>query len=371
MTKRKRFLALLAGIVAAAILVAAEALVSRFFAPPQAPPVLGAFANPHCLKEISAAFWEFRPNTTALDDRLNLKYQINSLKLRGPETKLHKTEGCFRIITLGDSSIFGLRSEIPLNEFIENKLNRMQQEKLHYQAWNGGIPGTTSQQGVIFLQRRLDELNPDLIIISYGWNDAGPAAQRGYTDRELYHMSRKFAYRVRYFVSKSGIFRLLESWLKGKWNPPPILQQKKGPSWSSVLVRSTVSHLVNEPDPMIDYLKENEILLRVNPLEYKQNVETMLDLCEKKDISIILAPVSVPHIYISECRKIENSRFFIAETERRLWNNYKKNNAADVSPISMHEKSALFADMCHPTPEGHEIIADAVIELMQDSGLIL
>lgn len=113
-------------------------------------------------------FWRLDPN---------LKW-INSFGCRGKEINIHKKKGVIRIVCLGDSVTFGNITTYP---DILSKLLKIKFAKKKFEVINAGVPGYSSYQGLKWLQKDIIKLKPDILIVYYGLNDAGPAFTK---DRE-------------------------------------------------------------------------------------------------------------------------------------------------------------------------------------------
>jgi lysophospholipase L1-like esterase len=95
-----------------------------------------------------------------------------------------KGSDTLRIICLGDSITFGyrvplsfpqnpqsyVRSELPYAWLLEDKLKKLYPGK-KIEAIAMAVPGYTSHQGLAWLKRDIDWLEPDIVTVSYGWND--------------------------------------------------------------------------------------------------------------------------------------------------------------------------------------------------------
>ena len=93
----------------------------------------------------------------------------------------------FRILALGDSCTFGLG--VADHETWPARLaHRLSVNGLDAEVINTGVPGYTAYQGKRFLETAGWALKPDLLIVGFGFNDAGTWASRSdlETDRRLH-----------------------------------------------------------------------------------------------------------------------------------------------------------------------------------------
>jgi lysophospholipase L1-like esterase len=112
-----------------------------------------------------------------LDPSLKIRGEpLNSRGFRDREFE-RKRDGVLRMLALGDSCTFGQIGgkhlgyvdqpyPLRLQRVIERRLGPGRVEVL-----NAGIPGYNSRHGVLLLQTKLRDLQPDIVTVRYGWND--------------------------------------------------------------------------------------------------------------------------------------------------------------------------------------------------------
>jgi len=103
--------------------------------------------------------------------------KVNSQSLRADKDfETNPAEPIFRVICLGDSVTFGwnLENQYSYPALLEQELNR-QDPSRHAQVINAGYPSYTSRQGLIWMDRELLELHPQLVLVQFGFNDALPS----------------------------------------------------------------------------------------------------------------------------------------------------------------------------------------------------
>jgi lysophospholipase L1-like esterase len=136
---------------------------------------------------------------------------INTLGTRNPELT-PKRPGTLRMITLGDSSVYGVMVDDA--EVFSSVAARDLQSMLRQpvEAINGGVPGYSSEQARRLYTHRLADLQPDIVVIATLWSDSQPgpapdAIRFGSEGNVLQTMARF-----------SNTFRLLEGLMLG-WRP--------------------------------------------------------------------------------------------------------------------------------------------------------
>jgi lysophospholipase L1-like esterase len=94
--------------------------------------------------------------------------ETNSLGLRGPEPR---HDGSPRILALGDSCTMGwkVRQDESYPAVLEKQLEAA---GTRVQVLNAGVPGYTSHQGLSYLREAGLALDPEVVVIAFGWNDA-------------------------------------------------------------------------------------------------------------------------------------------------------------------------------------------------------
>jgi lysophospholipase L1-like esterase len=117
-------------------------------------------------------FWVVRPDLEAGGTPLT-----NSRGFRGPELEA-KADDEFRILSIGESSTFARRlaDEETYSRLLEKDLAQVDGKTVR--VVNAGAPSYTLYQGVELLRRRGLALEPDGVLVYFGFNDFLPAARR-------------------------------------------------------------------------------------------------------------------------------------------------------------------------------------------------
>lgn len=169
--------------------------------------------------------WRLKPNL----DQVYWDYTVvstNSDHLRVETTNqpLHaKQAGTIRIICLGDSVTFGYRVPpvwpdrpadydhewLPYSMLLEKQL-ALANPTRKVEVVTMAVPGYSSHQGLAWLNRDIDWLQPDLVIVSFGWNDSSVS---DVPDREAIKTDR-MTVAVRWLVDHSQAFAHATHWLR-------------------------------------------------------------------------------------------------------------------------------------------------------------
>jgi hypothetical protein len=148
--------------------------------------------------------WEYAPGQrTESDTDVN----INSLGLRGPEPTIPKPDGIRRLLSTGDSTIYGFKVRDG-SVFIDIAAEKLGPD---VEGWNAAIPGYSSYQSLNMLEMRALKLEPDVIVIGNIWSDNNFDT---FVDKELLEVYSLFqsgtVNHLWGILEKSAIFRVLD-----------------------------------------------------------------------------------------------------------------------------------------------------------------
>lgn len=117
--------------------------------------------------------WKFNPGAMFANRR------INRLGFRDREINPAKQPGQIRVICLGDS--ITAQGHPGYSQYLHARLTNSPPTRQTWEAFNMGVHGYSSAQGLKLFQMRTKFLKPDIVTIYYGWNDHWMNAK---TDRE-------------------------------------------------------------------------------------------------------------------------------------------------------------------------------------------
>jgi lysophospholipase L1-like esterase len=116
----------------------------------------------------------------------------------------------FRVLTLGDSCTF-LGEPLPWPDQLARQLAAARGGRVRF--LNAGVPAYTSLQGRRFLESRMEELQPDVVTIYFGWNDHWRATVK--PDAE-FPIQGSGVVAVQGILSRSRLYQGLNYLLKGR-----------------------------------------------------------------------------------------------------------------------------------------------------------
>jgi len=118
---------------------------------------------------------ELKPHATAevkcRDQKCRIEVRTNSLGFRGPEIAVPKPPDSYRIVVLGDETIFA--PEIAEENHFVEQLSQLLQERsrMQVEVINAGVPGACPLTEYLLLKQKLLALQPDLVLLHFDWSD--------------------------------------------------------------------------------------------------------------------------------------------------------------------------------------------------------
>ncbi len=267
-------------------------------------------------------FWRF-----ARDNKANINYS----GIRDKRDPIPDKAGNFRIICLGGSVTYGAPDNlIKLDDTYAKRLESILNSRHplnKYEVINAGVSGYTSYQGFKYLQTRIINYHPDLILIHFGHNDGTNAL---YLEDNEQVCPGLLLTNIQNILIKSKTYQLLSKL---------IFILKHNFKQSSVL-------------------SCRETKFRVSGKDYKQNLELMAKLGEQNGFKAVFIP---PLLY-------EGGFVFYAHA-------YKiPDNLMAVDYLRRFEKEkdkdSLFYDNCHFTNKGHQILAEEIADFLIKNNLL-
>jgi len=260
---------------------------------------------------------------------------------------VRKKEGDIRIVSLGDSISFGYRIPItfpndPLGynpshrHFAEIIQERFSTNNPDYniEVIPMAVPGYTTYQGYKWLERDIDLLDPDLIIILFGWNDT-----------ELHDKSDKEAF--------------VDNWLK--------LTQRNLISSSQALIYSNNWFKQRKKISQSD---QGSHKLRVSKEEYIDNILAINELAKDHGAKVItIGPILRDLISnVAQGDLIVSYRSALAQAAKDRSIPYLE--IKQLTEQGYPENDDFFGELVHPNHIGHELMADMLLNFINDKKLL-
>ncbi|HKP46311.1 MAG TPA: GDSL-type esterase/lipase family protein, partial [Pyrinomonadaceae bacterium] len=256
-----------------------------------------------------------------------------------------KAAGSIRIVCLGDSVTFGYRvptvwperpndydrQALAYPPLLENVLRNANPGK-QIEVITMAVPGYTSHQGLAWLTRDIDEFKPDLLVISFGWNDASFS---DVPDTEAIKTTWP-AVTIRWLVDHSQAFAHATHWLRSRQPAKRVIRP----------------------------------LPRVSAQDYLNNMKAMVQLARAHGARVIImaapyrdASTNVPEAQIMQ-RYRDNLRAAAKEQSIPFL------EIRELTPDAAPANDGWFGELIHPNHMGHRLITSELLKLLAQTGAL-
>jgi lysophospholipase L1-like esterase len=249
-------------------------------------------------------------------------YPVESSTYRTDYPLPEKRKNEYRIVTIGDSCTYGLGAKTPYADFLENYLSQARKDKI-FRVLNYGYPGYSSFQGLQFLKKYIAQLQPDLVIVWFGANDACWAPF--YSDQEFYKKRAQILSVVKIHIFLYTHLRLYRILRNINLN----------------YVRKIVNKSFNRPTGN-PYKK-----VRVSPQEFQENLKEIKNLCRRYNSKTLF----IWHCWLINGKIVKDKNYKPPSPYIDL---YKVYTSHTTTP------DIYFFDHCHPNESGHKFIAQEI-----------
>ena len=289
--------------------------------------------------------WRLKPNL----DRAIWDFTVvstNAQSFRAGYPIGAKPAGTFRIVCLGDSVTFGYRVPPvwpdkpkdfnpewqPFPMLLENELRKVNPNR-GIEVFPMAVPGYTSHQGLAWLRRDIDYLQPDMVIASFGWNDASvsDAADRDAID------TRWFPVAIRWLIDHSQAFAHATRWLRS--------------SNASTPVRATT-------------------VPRVSQVEYVDNFNGIVSLARDHGAAVIVigAPYRDSTTNPPEAMLMTQYRAALKSAMQQSQTPYLE--ILELTEAAGTVNQGFFGELIHPNHIGHRLMTFELLKLMAQQRLL-
>ncbi len=286
--------------------------------------------------------WRLKPNL----DHVVWDFTVlstNAQHLRSDRPLQKKQAGAIRIVCLGDSVTFGYRvptvwpdkpddydrTALPYPMLLEKELRAANPNK-QIEVVTMAVPGYTSHQGLAWLRREIDSLKPDLLTISFGWNDA---SYSDVPDSAAIKTNWR-AVTVRWLVDHSQAFAHATHWLRAR-QPP--------------------SAGVARPAP------------RVSEQDYLNNMMAMAQLGRQKQAAVIIlaAPYRDKVTNPPEAALMQRYRAGLRSVSGQ--NGLPFLELPELTEATYPVNQNFFGELIHPNDMGHRLITLELLKLLRQT----
>ena len=289
--------------------------------------------------------WRLKPNLNhAIWDFTIVS--TNAQGFRADYPIVEKPAGTFRIVCLGDSVTFGYRVPsvwpdkpndynpewLPFSMLLEKELRKANPNR-HIEVFPMAVPGYTTHQGLAWLRRDIDYLKPDVVIASFGWNDASLS---DVPDRNAID-TRWSPVTIRWLIDHSQAFAHATRWLRSRGGPGAA---------------------VRTPVP------------RVSESEYISNFNAIVNLARDRHTGIIVfgAPYRDSVTNPPEAQLMTRYRAALKSAMQQAQVPYLEILELTEAAGSVNE--GFFGELIHPNHMGHRLLASELLKLMAQRHLL-
>jgi lysophospholipase L1-like esterase len=284
--------------------------------------------------------WRLKPNL----DHVVWDFTVvstNAQNFRADYPIKPKQPGTFRIVCLGDSVTFGYRVPVvwpdkptdynpewlPFPMLLEKQLRQANLDR-HIEVLPMAVPGYTTHQGLAWLRRDIHNLQPDIVIASFGWNDASLSEV---PDRQAIRTD-EYAVPVRWLIDHSQAFAHLTHWLRSQSKP----QQRK----------------------------PRRAVPRVSESEYLRNFQSIVELAHAHHAGVLVIGAAYRD---STTNPPEAERMTDYRHSLRL--EMQAHQVPYLEILELTEAAApgnegFFGELIHPSFMGHRLLASEILKLM-------
>jgi lysophospholipase L1-like esterase len=257
-----------------------------------------------------------------------------------------KSTGAFRVVCLGDSVTFGYRVPPvwpdrprdydpewqPFPMLLEKELRKANPNR-QIEVFPMAVPGYTTHQGLAWLRRDIDYLKPDMVIASFGWNDASAS---DVPDRQAID-TRWFPVTIRWLIDHSQVFARLTRRLRSRNAPAPR---------------------VVAPGP------------RVSESEYIDNFNAIVNLARSHQASVIVvgAPYRDSTTNPREAQLMTRYRASLKSAMQQSQTPYLE--ILELTEAAGTVNQGFFGELIHPNHIGHRLMASELLKLMAQRHLL-
>jgi lysophospholipase L1-like esterase len=259
---------------------------------------------------------------------------FTSQRFKGPLAQVPKPADVVRVMCYGDSLTDGPpKGGWPT--WLHVLLNQQSPwPGRHFEVLNAGVAGYSSHQGLLRFLQEVDRYQPDLILVSFGWNDAAEAI--GQPDK---------SYRI------------------PPW--PVVLCQRALVRYRAYLV---LMYYTRAWRPQPPAAPAGSAQPRVSVADYLANLERFRAEAEARGIPIVF--FSRPHqLEPATLSRDPTWRGSVPRYNAALtaWAASRGVPLIDAQRFFKSLPSSLFSDECHLTPQGYQRMAELVRDRLVES----
>ncbi|HVQ36490.1 MAG TPA: GDSL-type esterase/lipase family protein [Pyrinomonadaceae bacterium] len=286
--------------------------------------------------------WRLKPNLDhVVWDFTVVSTNGDHLRSGDPNERIKpKQPGTLRILCVGDSVTFGYRVPtvwpekpaeydrewLPFPMLLEKHLRAANPERT-IEVITMAVPGYTSHQGLAWLKRNLNRLDPDLIIVSFGWNDVSFSDA---PDREAINTGWR-AFGIRWLVDHSQAFAHATRWLRSR---PQAVTIKRKP------------------------------VARVSEPEYLNNFQEIIRLAKGRGTQVMVIGATYRDRTTNPPEAALMGQYRTALRSLVQQNDVPFLEVLELTEAAYPSNEGWFGELIHPNHMGHRLIASELLKLL-------
>ncbi len=329
-----------------------------------------------------------RPCVVNREDQVT-RYNSNSFGFRGKEFPREKKEGVYRIIAIGDSCTFGVgvsSDEHAYPALLEKKLNETIKNR-RFEVINAGIPGYLCLQSLISFLTELVDYNPDMIIVSTGWNDLGRIftlesnIDHGYEG--IFVGANRFKYESKKETLYERFNNLASVKMLNKWKYKILRWKNKDMLFKQEKMKDVKNELNKEREALETYATQSFYIDRGERI-FRTCLDSLLSYAKSRNIKV--AVLTLPQLILMDMPKdyykkvvdkFPSLYYFaidkqISSLRNSLYIKYneiiketaKKNNCMLIDAVSFFPRDDsnidLYYDHVHLNDKGNALLSEIV-----------
>jgi lysophospholipase L1-like esterase len=293
-------------------------------------------------------------------ERTRWIFHTNARGFNAREVPYEKASGIFRIVTLGDSSTFGwgVDTEAIYPHLLERML-RARHPGARIEVINLGVCGYSSLQGLILLRREALNYNPDVVILSYGSNDFSRVPE---PFDEVLERNSGWSGAVRAALQHSRAYQVYAGYLLGlSRKPPPAPASAPGETGSASEAPAAGVYNVGPEKSRANMIEMVKVArghgvepLFVSNCVPREMSEPIREAAQETQVPILLSE----QLFERALQEDAPARRF---GDQLLQYKGLYGPLADKFPWL----AVYLTDKCHPNIIGHEIIAEALVPMIE------
>ncbi|HMO02029.1 MAG TPA: SGNH/GDSL hydrolase family protein [Oligoflexia bacterium] len=275
----------------------------------------------------------------------------NKLGFRGPDLKNVKEPGMYRVLVFGDSSSYGWGVDF------EDSYSFVLTEKLKeafagrkIELGNFAIPGDSSEYGRLIFDKFAPIYKPDLVVISFGANDAKPSYVAHVAQVDRFRRAKAVRKALSY-LEYSALFRSLKIAFE---KAPQIAMERNHPPRQPAVSKSRYAYNIQA------MIKDSR--------RYGAEKVLVLSLCSPGHYSR-----AAKNTATSEGALYFNGQSYLESVVDKLSAGLLEKAEVDrlrsenKRMIESNKKLLVTSDLCHPNKIGHKLIAEELLKLITEN----